>query len=116
MAADNKTLAQALRLQASALVAMAEVLERPSSKTEEHIFDADKLPPGAQSWRQVLEAGRRGELELTPIGRRRVVTADAWAKYIESKRRGPVAIKPSDESALAAMGVVLPMRKASGAR
>lgn len=77
-------------------------------------FDRDHLPPGAASWRAVLEAGRRGELVVTRVGRKAVVSAAAWSTYLEARRGRPRAstarpeLAAADAAALAALGVVLP--------
>ncbi|MBK6515326.1 MAG: hypothetical protein IPG04_14670 [Polyangiaceae bacterium] len=86
-------------------------------------FDRDHLPPGAASWRAVLEAGRRGDLEVTRVGRKAVVSSDAWTRYLEA-RRGRSSCSPkarpeiadADARALAELGVVVPMRAAGGRR
>lgn len=101
-----------------ALRAALEVLESaPDDTVSSEPYDRDRLPPGAASWRAVLEAGRRGELEVTRIGRRAVVTREAWETYVaRRRRRGPVAVQDADRDTLARMGVVLPMRAAGGGR
>jgi hypothetical protein len=76
-------------------------------------YSRDRLPPGAASWRAVLEAGRRGELEIVRVGRCAVIAREEWDRYVASRRRGragPVAVEDADARALASMGVVLPMR------
>jgi hypothetical protein len=109
---NQSAIAQALRAQAQVLEALAKVLETPSSASNDAIYDSNRLPPGAQSWRAVLEAGRRGELKVTRVGRKSVVHSDAWLAYVESKNKsrrvGPAIVKTSDEERLAKMGIVLP--------
>lgn len=76
-------------------------------------YSRDRLPPGAASWRAVLEAGRRGQLQIARVGRCSVVLREEWDRYVVARaerRPGPVAVNDSDAAALKAMGVVLPMR------
>lgn len=103
----------ALRLVASGIVAYADALENETPATAGP-YDREHLPPGAASWRAVLDAGTRGELDVTRIGRRSIVTAEAWSAFIASKktrRAGPVAIEDGDARALEALGCVVPMRR-----
>lgn len=103
------SVAATLRAQAAVLLALADSLE---GSTDQEVFDAKRPPPGAASWRAVLEAGRRGEVEVTRVGRGAVVTAAAWKAYVE-RRRGPrtrPAIEGADESAFAQLGIVVPIR------
>lgn len=110
-------LAKALRAAADILEAAAHEEQAPSA-----LYDRDHLPPGAASWRAVLEAGRRGELEVTRLGRAAVVTAEAWRMFVEGRRGRPVAHHPrvelasADAAALEALGVVVPLRAARGGR
>jgi hypothetical protein len=85
-------------------------------------YDRDHLPPGAQSWRAVLDAARRGDLEAVRVGRKAVVAADAWASYLEGRRgrpRAPTArpeLAAADADALAALGLAVPKLAAGGGR
>jgi hypothetical protein len=55
------------------------------------VYDADRLPPGAASWRAVCDAHRRGELRASKVGRKLVVTGEDWASYLASKKTSPRA-------------------------
>ena len=84
-------------------------------------YDRHRLPPGAASWRAVLEAGRRGDLAVTRVGRASVLPAAEWTRYLEARRgrssSSPKAqIADADVAALAELGVVVPMRAAGGRR
>jgi len=103
-------LAHALRAAAAAL----EAEEQTAAPGD--LYDAQRLPPGAASWRSVLDAGRRGELDVSHVGRRAVVTADAWRTFVDAKKtsrrtRVPMPVAQSDADVLAEMGVVVPLRK-----
>lgn len=99
------------------LEAHADALEQSEGAGVGAMFDAEHLPPGAASWRAVLEAGRRGELEVTRIGRRAVVTQAAWSAYVERRsKRHKVEIAPGDAELLAAMAGRPGLRVVGGAR
>lgn len=110
---SRTALAEVLRAQARVLLATADELELGGRATESApaVFDVEHLPPGAASWRAVLEAGRRGELEVTRIGRRSIVTGEAWAAYVSSKkpRKSRLQIASSDVATLERMGVLIDM-------
>jgi hypothetical protein len=95
-----------------ALRAALDVLEQApaDSAVSAEPFDADHLPPGAASWRAVLEAGRRGEIEVTKIGRRAVVTREAWAAFVEAKKpkrtARPATVTASGDARLRRLGLV----------
>ena len=109
---------------ARALRAAADILEAAAHEettTPSVLFDRDHLPPGAASWRAVLEAGRRGDLEVTRVGRNAVVTGEAWRSFVEARRGRPtqparVELVDADARALEALGVVVPIRAAGGGR
>ncbi len=108
---------------ARALRAAADILEAAAHEettTPSVLFDRNHLPPGAASWRAVLEAGRRGDLEVTRVGRNAVVTGEAWRAFVEARRGRPtshrVELVDADARALEALGVVVPIRAAGGGR
>ncbi len=57
----------------------------PASET----YHAEHLPPGARSWRVVLDAHRRGELRASRVGRKLLVTGEDWAAYVTSRKATP---------------------------
>lgn len=52
-------------------------------------YHAERLPPGARSWRVVLDAHRSGELRASRVGRRLLVTGEDWAAYVASRKATP---------------------------
>lgn len=60
------------------------------------VYDRTHLPPGATSWRQVLDAHRAGRLVASRVGRAVVVTAEAWRAYLEKHpaKRAPRKAPP----------------------
>ena len=93
------------------------------STTTADYFDRDRLPPGAASWRAVLEAGRRGDLGVVRVGRKAVVSSAEWTRYLEARRcsrTSPKTARPelvdADRRDLEALGLVVPMRAGGGRR
>lgn len=104
-------------LAAAALRALADAIEAPSiaGSSATNYYTATCLPPGAPSWRAARETAKREGIELVPVGRALVIPAADWDAWIASRRKGsaPKPAERSDEEELAAMGVVLPMRRAA---
>lgn len=101
---------------AAALRMLADAIDTPAATVAAGPYHSDLLPPGAQSWRAVLEAGRRGELQVTRLGRRAVVTAEAWAAFVTSRgerhqRTTAPTITSGDAAAFEQLGIVVPMRR-----
>lgn len=102
---DRDLLVRALR---AALAVLEEAPADDDVSTEP--YSVDRLPPGAASWRAVLEAGRRGDLEVTRIGRRAVVTREAWAAFVAAKQprrtARPAVVSASGDARLRRLGLV----------
>lgn len=90
------------------------IAEKLGATATPDYFDRDRLPPGAASWRSVLEAGRRGDVAVVRVGRKAVVSAAEWTRYLEARRVGRtsrparVELADADARALEALGVVVP--------
>lgn len=103
---------------AAALEALVElVADRVASKLQAsrpRFYTRENPPPG-RSWRACLEDGRRGAYALIRQGRSVVVAVEDYERWLERGRPEPkrAGVVREDLDELAAMGVVLPMRKAA---
>lgn len=106
----------------AALEALVELIaDRVATRLGEsrpRFYTRDNPPPG-RSWRATLEDGRRGAYTLIRQGRSTAVAVDDYERWLASKGARP-SIPPSvaknDVDELAALGVVVPARRAGGAR
>ena len=67
-------------------------------------------PPPHHSWRAVLEAGRRGDLEVTRQGRAVLVSVDAYNAWLASatpRKSKPELVPANDADVLGRLGVRL---------
>lgn len=68
------------------------------------------LPPGVRTWRAARETAARLGVPTSKPGREVLIDAAAFDAAIVAPRHSAPTLKPSDEAALEALGVVLPMR------
>lgn len=77
-------------------------------------YTASSPPPHA-TWRSVLEAGRRGELELVRRGRSRLLEHAEYERWIAAGKRRPRpqlrAVRDEDADKLEQLGVKLGGRR-----
>lgn len=96
------------------IVARLDANNAPSHYSRTH------LPPGVRSWRAARETAAREGIATSRPGRELIIDRRAWDTWAASRRTTrraePIAIVDSDARALEALGVVVPLRRAGGAR
>lgn len=105
------TLATALRAQAATLLALAATLDAdPPAPLSPRWYSRTCLPQGARSWRPVRERALRLGLATVRVGREVLIDAAAWDASLTPRGRVAAPVQDGDAQALAAMGVVVPLR------
>jgi hypothetical protein len=108
-------IAEALRAQAAALVAIADALDTPVPASSPRWYTRRALPPGCPSWRSARETAARLGVMTSKPGRELLIDASDFDAKIAGSKKSPT-LASSDEKALEALGCVVPLRAVGGRR
>src|SRR5262245_1087107 len=109
---------RALKMIAAGVAALADALESDEASGAPRFYTRTSLPPGCPSWRSARATAARLGVATSKPGRELLIDAADFDGKVGVGAKAPAVSKIStaDAQALRELGLVVPLRRAGGAR